>query len=167
MKTLIFSLIAICISCISLSQNIKSNREDFNLKLAVDSTNHYFRKVESSPYFIKKNVLKLYTTEQIFLQADIYKGRIAGLNVVKTNKHPKRTITISLSQKTNGLHNDGVTMTIVNPFDSKFKFSVLRHVLGEKEWISDKIVLNALDEHAVVWNDLVISVVCIDWQLLN
>ena len=51
-------LLSICIST-AFAQNEIENREAFTMELPVDGELFYEQKVESTPYFVKENVLQI------------------------------------------------------------------------------------------------------------
>lgn len=148
------------------SQTEKTNREAFELKLAVDSIHYYQQDVKVSPYFVKEKILQIYPSEKIFVEVELKKDTIFSMKVVHKVTNPEKTITIDFSQTIEGRKSNGMILDVQNPFKKILNYKAAMFVVGAKDWHETSILpvqpnLSGIE----MWNDVIISLVLYDWTV--
>ena len=148
------------------AQNEKKNREEITLKLPVDGKQFYEQKVESSPYFVKENVLQIYPGEKLFIEVEINKKEITSMKVVKENLNPEKTIEIEFTQKVKDRRNELMMLKIVNPFTKDLEYKAMMFIVGNDKWINTNVFpVKAKLSVYESWSDVIITLVLTDWKL--
>ena len=164
-KTVLTILLSLTLG-FSYAQNEVTNREEFTLKLPVDGEQFYEQKVEKSPYFVKENVLQLYSGEKLFIEVEIKKKEIISMKVVKENLNPEKTIEIELSQNVKDRKNVSMMLKIVNPFKKDLEYKAMMFIVGHNQWINTNVlsVKSKLTGYET-WSDVIITLVLSEWKL--
>lgn len=157
----------ICLSSVWTSaQNDAPNREAFTLTLPVDSVNYYEQEVPESPYFVKENVLQIFPGEHLFVEVEASKKEITSMKVVKENLNPKKTIEISFNQLGDERKHEGMMLKVTNPFKKELSYGALMFIVGNDNLLETSIVpIRPELEGYEMWNDVIISLVLVDWAL--
>ena len=150
----------------SYGQNEKINREEFTLKLPVDGEQFYEQEVESSPYFVKENVLQIYPGEKLFIEVELNKKEITSMKVVKENLKPEKTIEIGFTQNTKNRKNESMMLKVVNPFKRDLEYKAMMFIVGNNQWINTNVlpVKSQLTGYET-WSDVIITLVLSEWKL--
>ncbi len=106
--------------CIAAQDNIKKERDEFKLQVAVNETNSYEKQMPKSKYLIDSNILQLYPGESIFLELQSDNGIIRTVN---ENRNPNKTIEISFVQIVKDDRHNYMLLKISNPFDLVLQYS--------------------------------------------
>jgi hypothetical protein len=150
----------------AFSQNEKTTREAFTLKVLVDGDQFYEQKIISSPYFVKENVLQIYPGEKLFIEAEITKKEITSMKVVKENLNPEKTIEIEFSQTTKDRKSESMMLEIVNPFKKDLEYKAMMFIVGHDKWINTNVFpVKAKLIGYETWSDVIISLVLSDWTI--
>lgn len=123
MKKFVIVLLSFCFSLVAFSQHQITMRDSLTVKIIVDPRNSYTLEVESSPYLMDDLELLIYPGENLYLELEIQKNKVVGLQVVSENKHPERTILISFSQVVRRDTHQGMSIRIMNPLPNRVRFS--------------------------------------------
>ena len=162
-------IIAFCITSIVLyaqDGNIKKEREDFTLKLAVDGKTIYESDIKASAYLNGPNVLQLYPGEKVFIETEQANGVISSMQVVKENKNPNKTIAISFTQNVDGEKHKGMLLEIDNPFKMALKYSCKMFLMNQKKWVeTDVLPVKANLTSFETWSDIVVTIALDNWKL--
>lgn len=148
------------------AQNDKPERESLNIKLYVDSTHFYNQEVNSGTYFIAENVLQVYLSEKVFMEAEVSKFGIRALKTVKENLNPDRTIVIEFYQTAKGNRHLSSNLKISNPFDKNLKYKAkVVPMNSDKMFAKEVKPLPAKANNVEVWPELSVKVILSDWEL--
>lgn len=148
------------------SQNEKTNREGFSLKLPVDGEQYYEQQVEPTPYFVKEKVLQIYPGEKLFIEVEVNKKEITSMKVVKENLNPNKTIEIKLSQTVEDNKNKGTMLKITNPFKKDLEYKAMMFIVGHDQWVETNVFpIQAELTGYEMWSDVIITLVLSDWKL--
>lgn len=160
--TLLFCIIAnLC-----FAQNDKEFREDFTLKLSVDSVRFYQQDIKKSKYFIKDNTLQIYPGEHLFIEAEVKDDTILFMKTVKEIKNPSKTIEIEFTQKISDKINKGMTLKVSNPFNKNLMYDAMMYIVGKNEWIETSILpIKPKLRNFEMWNDAIITLLLDNWRL--
>ncbi|MFS4429350.1 hypothetical protein [Chryseobacterium sp. S90] len=143
-------------------------RENFTLKLPVDSVRYYQQEVKKSPYFVKENTLQIYPGEHLFIEADVKDGKLESMKVVKDNINPSKTIEIEFSQDTEDRKHKGMMLQVSNPFGKNLLYDAMMYTVGKKEWAKTSIIpIKPKLSNFELWNDVIITLVLNNWRLQN
>lgn len=167
MKTRAIMTILLSLSfAFTYAQNEKGKRDSFTLKLPVDGEQYYEQKVESSPYFVKENVLQIYPGEKLFIEVEIDKKEITSMKVVKENLNPDKTIEIELTQKVKDRKNEMIMLKVVNPFKKDLEYKAMMFIVGHDKWINTNVLpVKAKLTGYETWSDVIITLVLTEWKL--
>ncbi|WP_320052392.1 hypothetical protein [uncultured Acetobacteroides sp.] len=150
----------------SYSQNERPYREEYVLKLPVNSKQFYEQKVNRSPFFVKDNILQIYPGEKIFVEVESDTSTITSMKVVKENLNPEKTITIELSQEVKDRISEHMMLEINNPFNKVLEYKAMMFIVGHDKWIStDVLPVKAKLTSFEMWNDVITTLVLSDWKL--
>ena len=164
-KSLLTFLCCICVAFTN-AQNERTNRESFTLRLPVDGEQFYEQKIQSSPFFVKENVLQIYPGEKLYIEAEIIKKEITSMKVVKENQNPEKTIEIELTQTTKDRKNESMVLKIMNPFKKDLEYKAMMFIVGHDKWISTNVYpVKANLTGYETWSDVIISLVLSEWKL--
>ena len=148
------------------SQNDKTDRADLNIKLYVDSTHFYNEEVKSGAYFTAENVLQIYPTEKVFVEAEVNKFGINSLKTVANNLNPDRTIVIEFYQEPKGNKHGSMKLKISNPLDKNLKYKVKSLGLNTDKWQNREVKAVAAKGNVTeTFPDIILKVVMTDWEL--
>jgi hypothetical protein len=143
-------------------------REDFTLKLPVDSVRYYQQEVKKSPYFVKENTLQIYPGEHVFIETELKEGKLESMKVVKENVNPSKTIEVEFSQDTEDRKHKGMVLQVSNPFDSNLLYDATMYTVGEPKWVETSILpIKPKLTGFELWNDVIITIVLHNWRLQN
>ncbi|WP_213278305.1 hypothetical protein [Chryseobacterium indologenes] len=143
-------------------------RENFTLKLPVDSVRYYQQEVKKSPYFVEENTLQIYPGEHLFIAADIKEGKLESMKVVKENVNPSKTIEIEFSQDVEGRKHKGMMLQVSNPFDKNLLYDATMYTVEESKWVETSILpVKPKLAGFELWNDVIITLVLHNWRLQN
>lgn len=143
-------------------------RENFTLKLPVDSVRYYQQEVKKSPYFVKENTLQIYPGEHLFIEADVKEGKLGSMKVVKENVNPSKTIEIEFSQDVENRKHKGMMLQVSNPFDKNLLYDAMMYTVGKSQWVETSILpVKPKLIGFELWNDVIITLVLHDWRLQN
>ena len=136
------------------------------MELPVDGELFYEQKVESSPYFVKENVLQIYPGEKLFIEVEISKKKITSMKVVKDNLNSEFTIEVSLTQTVKDNKNKGMMLHIVNPFKKDLEYKAMMFIVGHDQWINTNVlpIKSGLSNYEM-WPDVIITLILSDWEL--
>jgi hypothetical protein len=166
MKKLIFFLIILFQTTISFGQNnYLVNRQDFILKLAVDSINFYESEIKSSPYLLPDNSIQIYPGEKIYIELELDNKEIKSIKTVRKNLNPQKTIIISFEQNTSGLNHELMMLEIKNPFKYDLEYKALIYLMEHKKWVSTNVLpvkANLLSYET--WPDIIITMALSEWK---
>lgn len=164
-RTMLAILLSINFS-FSYAQNERENREEFKLELAINKKQYYEQKIESSPYFVRENVLQIYPGEKLFIEVEIDKKEVTAMKVVSENLNPEKTIEVEFTQKVKDKKNEMMLLKVVNPFKKSLDYKAMMFIVGHDDWISTKIPpVKAKLFGVATWPDVVITLVLLDWKL--
>ena len=150
---------------LTYAQNEKPNREPFILKLAVDSINYYQQDIRKSPYFVKDNILQIFPSEKINIEVEIDNDSIISMKTVEENMFPEKTITIEFIQKVNDRKNEGMALTVKNPFNKSMTYEAHMFIVGREELLPTSIIpIRPKLTNFEMWNDVIISLVLDNWK---
>lgn len=159
---LAFLLYALHIS----SQNDKTDRPDLNIKLYVDSTHFYNEEVKGGAYFTAENVLQIYPTEKVFVEAEVNKFGINSLKTVANNLYPEKTIVIEFYQEPKGNKHGSMKLKITNPLEKNLKYKIKTLGINTDKWQSREVkAVSARGSSTETFNDIVLKLVITDWEL--
>lgn len=143
-------------------------RENFTLKLPVDSVRYYQQEVKKSPYFVKENTLQIYPGEHLFIEADVKEGKLESMKVVKKNINPSKTIEIEFSQDVEGRKHKGMRLQVSNPFGKNLLYDAMISTVGKPQWVETSILpVKSKLTNFELWNDVIITLVLHNWRLQN
>lgn len=143
-------------------------RENFTLKLPVDSVRYYQQEVKKSPYFVEENTLQIYPGEHLFIEADVKEGKLESMKVVKENVNPSKTIEIEFSQDIEDRKHKGMMLQVSNPFDKNLLYDATMYTVKEPKWVETSILpIKPKLIGFELWNDVIITLVLHDWRLQN
>jgi len=163
-KTLLAILLIFNIT-ITFAQNEKPKREEYILKLPVDGEQFYEQKVESTPYFVKENVLQIYPGEKLFIEVESTKNEITSMKVVKENINPGKTVEMEFTQETKDKKNKMMMLKIINPFNKDLEYKAMMFIVGHDNWINtDVFPVKAKLTGYETWTDVIITIVLSDWK---
>ena len=167
MKKIIILLIYFCFS-LAYAQNDMSEREPLTIKMAIDGNESFEQFFEASPYFVEDNILQLYISEKVYVEAETEGNNIISLKTVKENINPEKTIQITFEQTVEDDKHQRVTLTVKNPFNKKLKYNALINILDYEGWHETSIIPIMPNIIGIeMWPDLIGSIVLKDWELLN
>ncbi|WP_281631726.1 hypothetical protein [Flavobacterium luteolum] len=89
MKEIIF-LVLTLVANFCYSQNEIKERKPFLLRLVVDKEQFYQIQINKSEYFVKENVIQIFPTEQLNIEAEIKNDTISSMKVVEKIENPKK-----------------------------------------------------------------------------
>ncbi len=148
--------------------NMREQREDFTLTLAVNSDSTYKLNVKKSLFLNGPNVLQLYPSEKVFLEIEQLDGKILSIKSVVENKYPQKTIEISFAQIGNSQNNSGMMLKINNPFELNLRYSAKIYLLKENKWIKTNVLpVKANLSSFETWTDVIVSIALSDWALVK
>ena len=152
----------------TFSQNEKPNRKEFTLTIPVDGEKYYEQKVVKSPYFVKDDILQIYSGEKIFVEVEIKKKKILSMKVVDKNLNKDKTLIIELSQETKDNKHELMMLIITNPFKYNLEYKAGMFVVGGKNWVNTSVIpVRAKLKAFETWRDPIITLVLNDWKLIK
>jgi hypothetical protein len=165
MKQLFLLSLLIFLTSVS-AQNDKPERQEMNIKLYVDSTHYYNENVKPGAYFIAENVLQIYASEKVFVEAETDKFGIKSLKTVKENLNPGKTLVIELFQETKGSKHGAMKLRITNPLSKTLKYKAKTLSANSDKWINANVQpVNAGATQTESWNDIIVKLMLTDWEL--
>ncbi len=165
-KKLIITILLSISLVFTYAQNKKKNRVEFTLTLPVDGEQYYEQKVESSPYFVKENVLQIYPGEKLFIEVEKVKKEITSMKVVKENLNPEKTIEIKFTQEVKDRKSEMMMLKVVNPFKKDLEYEAMMFIVGHNKWINTNVLpVKAKLTGFETWPDVIITLVLSDWKL--
>jgi hypothetical protein len=162
----ILTVLSVIICINSYAQNDTPLRSAFTLKLPVDGKQFYEQEVQESPYFVKDNVLQMYTGEKLFIEVETLDNKITAMKVVNKNVNPKKTIEIELKQEVKNKANESIMLKIKNPFKKELNYKAMMFIVGQNKWIPTSVLPIASELTGFeLWKDIIITMVLKDWTL--
>lgn len=162
----LFLLIILFSFKLCFGQNENESREAFTLKLAVDTVRFYQQEIKNSKYFVKDNILQIYSGENLFIETELTDNIITSMKVVKKNINPSKTIEINFSQTVSGKENKGMMLQVSNPFNKSLSYDAMMFIVGKNEWIKTSILpIKPKLKNVELWNDVIITLVLNNWRL--
>lgn len=161
-------LILLAVNSTSYSQKEVIQREPFALKLVVNDKEPYEMNVKGD-YFVKKNVLQIYPTEMLNIEAEVKNDTIYSMKVVDKIVNPEKTIQIEFIQNVKDQKSEGMTLGVKNPFDKKLNYSAAMFIIG----INDRFVPTTVKPvppkkiNIEKWEDVIVTLVLSKWKLEN
>ncbi|WP_262149767.1 hypothetical protein [Chryseobacterium foetidum] len=141
-------------------------RDEFTLKLPVDSVHFYQQDVKKSKYFVQEGVLQIYPGEKLFVETEDDGTKFTSMKVVKNNRNPAKTIEISFYQDFEGREHQQMILEIKNPFNKSLNYDAMMYVVGQKDWLSTTIIpIKPKLMNFEMWNDVIITLVLSNWRL--
>lgn len=166
-KTKLLYLLYICfLSNFCFAQNQNDFRDEYILKLAVDSEQFYQQEVNKSNYFVTEGVLQIYPGENLFIETEIEQNAFISMKVVKENLNPAKTIEIGFIQTVKEREHSQMILSVKNPFDFELNYDAMMYVFGNDKWINTSIIpIKPKLLGYEMWNDLIITLVLSDWRI--
>lgn len=162
----IFLLLFNLLTLLSFSQNEKKYRDPFYLNIVMNSEQNYGMNVESSPYFLKDNILQLYPTEKLFIETEIKNDTIFSMKIVKENLYPEKTIEVDFKQHAEDRSKVSMFLIVKNPFDKNLIYTTLMYTPNSNDWKSTSILpVRPKLAGIEVWPHAIITLVLMDWKL--
>lgn len=164
-KTLFFLLTSL-FSTYSFAQNTKEFREEFTLKIPVDSVQFYQQEVPKSKYFVQEGVLQIFPGENLFVETETEGNKITSMKVVKENLNPTKTIEVKFYQTTKGRKHEQMMLEVKNPFDKELHYDAMMYIVGYKDWIKTSIIpIKSKLMNFEMWNDVIITLFLSNWRI--
>ena len=164
MKKIIF-LVLTFVANFCYSQNEIKERKPFLLRLVVDKEQFYQIQINKSEYFVKENVIQIFPTEQLNIEAEIKNDTISSMKVVEKIENPKRTIQIQFLQNVKNNKPEGMMLKVTNPFDKKLNYNAQMYIVGNTKWFPTSII--PIEPHLLnyeTWNDVIITLILGNWR---
>ncbi|MPS64710.1 MULTISPECIES: hypothetical protein [Chryseobacterium] len=167
LKIKILSLLIISLfSNFCFGQNEKEYREEFTLKIPVDSIQFYQQEVPKSKYFVKEGVLQIFPGENLYVETEISGNKITSMKVVKENLNPAKTIEIKFSQTVEGRKHEQMVLEVKNPFDKELNYDAMMFIVGHDNWMKTSIIpIKPKLMNFEMWNDVIITLVLNNWRI--
>jgi len=163
---ILFSLIICLISTFCFAQNDKEFRDEFTLKISVDSVQFYQQEVPKSKYFVKDGVLQIFPGENLFIETETNGNEITAMKVVKENLNPTKTIELKFYQTTEGRKHEQMMLEVKNPFNKELNYDAMMFIVGHKDWIKTSIIpIKPKLMNFEMWNDVIITLVLSNWRI--
>ena len=163
---ILFLFIISLFSTFSFAQNEKEYREEFTLKIPVDSVQFYQQEVQKSKYFVKEGVLQIFPGENLFIETETDGNKITAMKIVKENLNPEKTIEIKFYQTTDGRKHEQMMLEVKNPFDKELNYDAMMYIVGHKDWIKTSIIpIKPKLMNFEMWNDVIITLVLSNWRI--
>ena len=162
----LFLLLTSLFSTLTFAQNEKEYREEFTLKIPVDTVQFYQQEVPKSKYFVKEGVLQIFPGENIFIETETDGKNITSMKVVKENLIPTKTIEIKFYQITEGKKHEQMMLEVKNPFNKELDYDAMMYIVGHNNWIKTSIIpIKPKLMNFEMWNDVIITLVLNNWRI--
>lgn len=167
LKIKVLSLLIISLfSNFCFGQNEKEYREEFTLKIPIDSVQFYQQEVPKSKYFVKEGVLQIFPGENLYVEAEINGNKITSMKVVKKNLNPAKTIEIKFFQTTEGRKHEQMMLEVKNPFNKELNYDAMMYIVGHDNWMKTSIIpIKPKLMNFEMWNDVIITLVLNNWRI--
>jgi hypothetical protein len=124
----------------------------------------YELNVISSPYVTNKNIVQLYPSETIYLEAQEINGKLE-LTPVKQILNRGKTIIISFKQETKNGEHENMNLKIVNPFNRALAYAASVYLMKNNQWINTDVEhVNPSLSSLEVWKDIILSIALTNWR---
>ena len=165
-KIVLTTFLLISYTVIFSQQNEKPEREAFELHLNVNQEQFYGMDVKSSAYFPAPNILQIYPSESLYIEAEIEDGKIITMKTVKENLNPEKTIKVEFKQVAKDRLHDYMILDVKNPFDKSLNYDASMYIVGHNKWITTSIIpiLPKLSNYEM-WPDVIITLALDNWRL--
>jgi hypothetical protein len=161
-----FLFILSSFSTFCFAQNEKEYREEFTLKIPVDSVQFYQQEVPKSKYFVKEGTLQIFPGESLYVEAETNGNTITAMKVVKENLNPAKTIEIKFSQSVEGRKHEQMVLEVKNPFDKELSYDAMMYIVGNNNWMKTSIIpIKPKLMNFEMWNDVIITLVLNNWRI--
>ncbi len=163
----IFLTISLSMICLfSYSQNENAFREEFTLKLPVNSKQFYEQTVSRTPFFVKENILQIFPGEKLLIEVERNENKIISMKVVKENFNPEKTIAVEFTQEVKERKSESMMLMIKNPFDKDLEYKAMMFIVGHDKWIDTHVLpVGSRLTGFEMWTDVIITLVLSDWKL--
>ena len=161
---LILSLVITISNCFGQTNN-RPKRDSFKLNMMVDEGNYYSTDVKASSFVLPKNTVQFYSGETLFIEVELDGNEIISMKSVKQNLNPKKTLIISLTQKTQVKKHQEMILKIVNPFNKKIEYKANIFLMKTNKWAPSNVIpiLPELTAYET-WPDIIITMALSGWE---
>lgn len=154
-------------STIAQGPNDRPVRDSVTLMMPVSEENYYESRVPSSPFVVGPNILQLYPGDSIFLEIEYNGSKITGINSVKRNLNPNKTLQISFIQIAEGNKHSNMILSVNNPFKQDLQYGALIRLMNTEEWKETSIIpVKAGLVGFEMWPDVIVSIALVEWKFL-
>ncbi len=143
-------------------------RIPYTLRIDVDKVNFYEDQIGATPYVFPNNGMQIYPGETIYVEVEQYNGVINSMKAVKQINNPKKTLTISFSQKSENKIHQMMMLEIRNPFPKNLTYEAKMYLLKQNQWFDTNVypVMAGLSAFET-WTDIIISLGLGSWKFTD
>jgi hypothetical protein len=143
-------------STIAQGPNDRPVRDSVTLMMPVSEENYYESRVPSSPFVVGPNI-----------EIEYNGSKITGINSVKRNLNPNKTLQISFIQIAEGNKHSNMILSVNNPFKQDLQYGALIRLMNTEEWKETSIIpVKAGLVGFEMWPDVIVSIALVEWKFL-
>jgi hypothetical protein len=141
-----------------------------NISLLKEDGSTYKTKLQPPTPVIHGGNVHIYAGQTIYVEADMSKGKLTGLRLVQTLKHPDKTLILRLTQQTKSKEKTSMLLLIYNPFDKNLKYHAHIVSLDDVDDSGNKTItcpVKVKNTAAEIWPNPLVQVILKDFKLID